>query len=35
MRCNNAAAALLFRRKGDGSTLNLDFTGGSLIRAWC
>jgi hypothetical protein len=30
MRCNNAAAALLFRRKGDGSTLNLDFTGGSL-----
>ena len=26
MRCNNAAAALLFRRKGDGSTLNLDFT---------
>jgi len=26
MKCNNAAAALLFRRKGDGSTLNLDFT---------
>ena len=30
MRCNNAAAALLFRRKGDGSTLNLDFTTGAL-----
>ena len=26
MRGSNAAAALLFRRKGDGSTLNLDFT---------
>lgn len=26
MSCNNAAAALLFKRKGDGSTLNLDFT---------
>lgn len=26
MRCNNAVAALLLRRKGDGSTLNLDFT---------
>ena len=30
MSRSNAAAALLFRRKGDGSTLNLDFTGGSL-----
>ena len=30
MKCNNAVAALLLRRKGDGSTLNLDFTGGSL-----
>ena len=26
MKCNNAVAALLLRRKGDGSTLNLDFT---------
>ena len=30
MRGSNAAAALLFRRKGDGSTLNLDFTTGAL-----
>jgi len=30
MSRSNAAAALLFRRKGDGSTLNLDFTSGSL-----
>ena len=30
MSRSNAAAALLFRRKGDGSTLNLDFTGGAL-----
>ena len=30
MSRSNAAAALLFRRKGDGSTLNLDFTTGAL-----